>query len=110
MTVYVDDMDVEFKPAHRKGYTYRMSHMIADTEEELHTMADKIGVARRWFQGDHYDIAMSKKLLAIEAGARLVSRRTLSCMAVNRRLGFPMGTPETAEQLLLERTRQKRDA
>jgi hypothetical protein len=27
-----------------------MCHMIADTAAELHEMADKIGVDRRWFQ------------------------------------------------------------
>jgi hypothetical protein len=52
-----------------------MSHMIADTPAELHAMADSIGVARRWFQAPpkasfwHYDIAQSKKAIAIAAGA-----------------------------------------
>lgn len=50
-----------------------MCHMIADTAEELHAMADRIGVARRWFQAKasfpHYDIAKSKRALAVEAGA-----------------------------------------
>ena len=49
--------------------------MIADTAEELHAMADRIGVARRWFQDTskasfpHYDIAKSKRALAVAAGA-----------------------------------------
>lgn len=52
-----------------------MCHMIGDTPEELHAMADRIGVARRWFQCPpkasfwHYDIAKSKRALAIAAGA-----------------------------------------
>ena len=55
-----------------------MCHMIADTPNELHAMADRIGVARRWFQDPktstkvsfpHYDIAQSKRELAIAAGA-----------------------------------------
>lgn len=52
-----------------------MCHMIADTPEELHAMADRIGVARRWFQAPpkasfwHYDIAQSKRALAIASGA-----------------------------------------
>jgi hypothetical protein len=52
-----------------------MCHMIADTPDELHAMAERIGVARRWFQAPpeasfwHYDIAKSKRALAVEAGA-----------------------------------------
>jgi hypothetical protein len=52
-----------------------MCHMIADTPDELHAMADRIGVARRWFQTPpkasfwHYDIAQTKRALAIAAGA-----------------------------------------
>jgi hypothetical protein len=54
-----------------------MCHMVADTPAELHAMADRIGVARRWFQDPrtmnvstpHYDIAKSKRRLAIAAGA-----------------------------------------
>lgn len=52
-----------------------MCHMLADTPDELHAMADKIGVARRWFQTPpkasfwHYDIAQTKRALAIAAGA-----------------------------------------
>jgi hypothetical protein len=52
-----------------------MCHMIADTPEELHAMADRIGVARHWFQTPpkasfwHYDISKSKRALAVAAGA-----------------------------------------
>lgn len=92
MTVYVDDMRAPFG-------RLIMCHMIADTEAELHAMASRIGVARRWYQGDHYDIALSKRALAVRYGAREITRRQLSFMAVNRRAGHPMGTPETAEDL-----------
>jgi hypothetical protein len=67
MSVYVDDMKADFRPTHRPGRKYVMSHMIADTEAELHVMADKIGVLRKWYQGDHYDITQSKRALAIRA-------------------------------------------
>jgi hypothetical protein len=59
-----------------------MCHMIADTPEELHAMADHIEVARRWFQEPpkasfwHYDIAQSKRALAIGAGALDCDRNT----------------------------------
>ena len=68
MTVYVDDMKAEFQSRHAPGRRYVMSHRIADTDDELHAMADKIGVARKWFQRDHYDITQSKKALAIKHG------------------------------------------
>lgn len=85
MAVYVDDMKAEFKPSHRKGARYIMSHMIADTDEELHAMADRIGVARKWFQGDHYDIAQTKRTLAISHGATPIAWRQLGTMMVARR-------------------------
>lgn len=50
-----------------------MCHMIADTPDELHAMADRIGVARRWFQArasfPHYDVCKSKRAIAVAAGA-----------------------------------------
>lgn len=112
MTVYVDDMKAAFTPSHRPGRKYVMSHMIADTEDELHAMAGKIGVLRKWYQGDHYDITQTKKELAITAGAKSVTLRQLAFMAANRRAGHPMGTPETAEQIAKQRyaARQNKQA
>lgn len=62
-----------------------MFHMATDGPiEELHQMADKIGIRRAWFQnkgGDrptpHYDICKSKKKLAIKYGAVEVNDREL---------------------------------
>ncbi len=69
MTVYVDDMEAPFR-----GMI--MCHMIADTTGELLGMADKIGVRRKWLQygrepghHEHFDIALSKRALAVKAGA-----------------------------------------
>ena len=91
MTVYVDDMRA------RVGRLI-MCHMIADTEAELHAMADRIGVARRWYQGDHYDIALSKRALAVEAGAVEITWRQAGMMAgLRRTYDLPMGDPATAE-------------
>lgn len=74
MSVYVD----------RAIYPYRrmlMCHMLADTPAELHAMADKIGVASRWYQGQsstpHYDICKSKRALAVNAGAIEVGHRRM---------------------------------
>lgn len=67
MSVYVDDMNAPFG-------NMRMCHLIADTTEELLAMVDKIGVQRKWIQDagtkrEHFDIALSKKKLAVAAGA-----------------------------------------
>ncbi|ADE12192.1 DUF4031 domain-containing protein [Sideroxydans lithotrophicus] len=70
MTVYVDDMRAPYG-------RMIMCHMIADTAEELHAMADKIGVARRWYQGDHYDICRAKRAQAVQLGAKEVSSREI---------------------------------
>ena len=75
MSVYVDRMEAAFG-------RMVMCHMIADTPDELHAMADRIGVARRWYQQPpkasfwHYDIAKSKRALAVEAGAIDCDRNT----------------------------------
>jgi Protein of unknown function (DUF4031) len=75
VSVYVDRVAI--------GYGRMiMCHMIADTPEELHAMADRIGVARKWFQAPpkasfwHYDIAKGKRDLAIAAGAVDCDRNT----------------------------------
>ncbi len=65
MSVYVDVSKYRFG-------RMKMCHMIADTLEELHAMADKIEVPRRWFHNNstpHYNIWSSKRALAIRAGA-----------------------------------------
>jgi len=80
MSVYVDNMRAPFG-------RMVMCHMVADTIEELHAMADRIGVARRWYQGPpvtrrpHYDISLSKRALAIEAGAIEIEWREAPAIA-----------------------------
>lgn len=59
--------------------------MMADTEEELHEMADRIGLKREWYQGDHYDIKESKRRLAVRAEAVEVTNRQLASFRMARR-------------------------
>ena len=57
-----------------------MSHMIADTKDELHDMAKRLNLRREWFQDGskpHYDISQSKKTLALSLGAIEVTEREL---------------------------------
>lgn len=93
MTVYVDDM---YKVPMGQFGRMKMSHMIADTEDELHAFAARIGIARKWYQGNHYDISKGKRDLAIRLGARAISLRQLAAMAAMRRRGWLQPTPELA--------------
>ncbi|OAO02681.1 DUF4031 domain-containing protein [Roseovarius indicus] len=87
MTVYVDDMHKS--PMGRFG-RMKMSHMIADTTEELLTIADRIGVARKWIQkrgtpDEHFDIALSKRQMAVAAGAVEISMKEFAQICMARR-------------------------
>lgn len=77
--VYVDDMKAPYG-------RMTMCHMGADTEEELHAMAMRIGVRRRWHMGDHYDICMKMRVRAIRNGAKEVTQREF-VQIVRRRNG-----------------------
>lgn len=58
---------------------HKWCHMFADTVDELHATAAKIGLRRDWFQSNsrtpHYDLTPSKRKLALAAGARPVNAR-----------------------------------
>lgn len=47
--------------------------MLGSDLDELHAIAEKIGLKRGWFQGQstfaHYDLTASKRALAVAAGA-----------------------------------------
>ncbi len=84
MAVYVDNMRANFG-------RMKMRHMIADSTEELLAMADRIGVQRRWIQcagttREHFDIALTKRALAVAAGAIEISQMDLGRMLRARRL------------------------
>lgn len=57
-----------------------MSHMAADTLEELHLMAERLGI-RHHFQNKqgkpHYDICKQTKAIALELGAKEVDDREI---------------------------------
>jgi len=90
MTVYVDSEKAVY-------YNMRMSHMIADTPEELHAMAETIGVKRKWFQDHrvpHYDICQNKRVKAIAAGAVVVATRK-EFVTLMFKMGFRTTLAET---------------
>lgn len=53
-------------------------HLVSDTSyDELHDLAQRLGIPRRGFQGDHYDVPAELRDDAIALGAEPVSGREL---------------------------------
>ncbi len=73
MAVYVDD-------AVHAWRGQRWAHLLADTLDELHAMAARLGIPRRAFQdklsGAHYDVPAALRAEAIRLGTIPVSRHT----------------------------------
>ncbi len=78
MTVYVDDMRAPYG-------RMIMCHMIADSDDELRAMARRIGVDERHHQGDHFDVCLQKRALAVKAGAVELTRMKLGRMVIEQR-------------------------
>jgi hypothetical protein len=56
----------------------RWSHLVSDESyDELHRFVAVLGVPRRAFQGDHYDIPEEHLAAVLAAGAQLVPSREL---------------------------------
>ncbi|HEY2637434.1 MAG TPA: DUF4031 domain-containing protein [Solirubrobacteraceae bacterium] len=69
MAVYVDDARIEWRGR-------RWSHLQADSADELHAFAARLGLPRRAFQSkphkpehDHYDVPDELRARAIRLGA-----------------------------------------
>lgn len=107
MAVYVDDMRAQY------GQLI-MCHMLSDTDDELHEMAARIGIARKWWQSpaktstSHYDICLTKRALAVQYGAIEVTQRQMASMSVRRRVTGVMGSPHDAEAWLKSHFTSKR--
>lgn len=84
MNVYVDDAVTLWRGQ-------RWAHLMADTLDELHAMAARLGIPRRAFQdkrsGAHYDVNGALREEAIGLGAIAISRhrdRTLLRTVIGR--------------------------
>jgi len=79
MSVYVDKLTRY--PIPKEAQAARVAkrndgqwcHMWADTLDELHVMAAKLGLKQTWFQNHsklpHYDLTPGKRYIALAAGA-----------------------------------------
>ncbi len=93
MTVYLDDWR---QPARLGPIDDRWSHLVADTEQELHAFAAAMGIRRAAFQDRrgrphhaHYDLPERSRSTALALGAVPVSWRELGRMLRNRRAADP---------------------
>lgn len=89
MSAYVDNAAIAFG-------RMKMSHLIADTRDELFAVVDAIGVDRKWLQhrdrpDEHFDICASKRAQAIALGlAKEVDGRELvGVIRAKRAAGSP---------------------
>jgi monoamine oxidase len=61
----------------------KMSHMMADTHEELVEMVKKIDLDPKWIQhkgrpDEHFDLSISKRKLAVQNGAVEITMREMA--------------------------------
>lgn len=80
MTVLIDDARWHWRDD-------RWAHLASDhSPYELHEFASRLGLRRRAFQGDHYDVPSRLHARALELGAQHVTSREL--VARLRRAGL----------------------
>ena len=69
MTIYID-------PPTWPGHGRLWSHLVSDLSyDELHAFAAELGIPRRAFERDHYDLPARRYADAVRAGAVEVSSR-----------------------------------
>lgn len=88
MTVYVDEFQQWSPRALKNCFRDGSCHTTADTPEELHEMAQAIGLRRGWFQPHpthpHYDLTGPRRERALQAGAVFMPAKEQA----RRRLGI----------------------
>ena len=71
MTIYVDQ-------CRWSARNHSWCHMVSDTSlDDLHVFAELIGIPRRAFHGDHYDLPQHIREKAISHGAQEVTSRRI---------------------------------
>jgi hypothetical protein len=91
MTVYLDDWR---QPARLGPVDDRWSHLVADSDDELHAFAARLGMKREQFQHKvvrphqaHYDLPERTRQKALDLGAVPVTWRQVGRMMRQRRTG-----------------------
>ncbi|MFD9002820.1 DUF4031 domain-containing protein [Streptomyces sp. NPDC059582] len=88
MTIYID-------PPTWPGHGRLWSHVVSDVSyDELHLFADGLGVPRRAFERDHYDLPAQRYADAVAAGAVEVSSREVVRLLHASGLRRPKGRPQ----------------
>jgi hypothetical protein len=106
MTVYVDNFRAPATVGRVRG---RWSHLTADTPDELHEFAARLGHRREWFQARckhakcpllggvcvhfHYDVVDSNRTKAIKLGAAAIDIRDMGAIISVRRRQFGAREP-----------------
>ncbi|MFF5440885.1 DUF4031 domain-containing protein [Streptomyces achromogenes] len=85
MTLYVD-------PPAWPGHGRLWSHLVSDASyDELHAFAARLGLSRRAFDGDHYDLPADRYADAVAAGAVEVGSREVVRLLRESGLRRPKG-------------------
>jgi hypothetical protein len=101
VTVYVDNYRAPARVGRVRG---RWSHLTADTPDELHLFAARLGLRREWFQGRcraarcteigpfcvhfHYDVVDRVRARAIDLGATSIDIREFGALITARRAAW----------------------
>ena len=99
MAVYVDEPIWTIKnrahsaePSACGGDGRRWCHLTADTTQELHEFAARLGLLRQWFQSkpdrpwhDHYDLPDEIRVQAIACGAQALTTQEMGRRQAQRR-------------------------
>jgi hypothetical protein len=98
MSVFIDDAAIPYRGKPRY-------HLAADSLEELHAFAQRVGIKRCWFHRGrfaHYDVTSQERERALACGACALTRREL----VARMLAGHAGVVSTSTR----QARRQRDA
>lgn len=100
MSVYVDDL--RMFPTTLRTFAAGSCHMTADSMDELHLLASRIGLKREWFQrhatAPHYDLNASKREAALAAGAVYMPAKEQARNHVGRTIAFGGPMPNLENQ------------
>jgi hypothetical protein len=92
LSIYIDELAVH----HNAWGPFKTGscHMTADTQDELHKFALRLGLKLTWFQdhkwGWHYDLVPSRREKAVALGAVELTTRELCELMRKRRVIEPL--------------------